>query len=350
MQPFIKLASNRDNDNFADCVAPVSQLPQSGGIPVTTSSDNCTSSVGSIPSGTSPVRPVTSPSGLNTQASNFPTGTWGNSGQARGIRTVASRGTCYALGRMSSTASGPYPLLGGEEEDIHSDLRKEYDAMEKWLDEHPEFVHDYFARKARKSMIDGWLIAHALSGADNLSTSSAGSNSKASSGANTPVRKISAQEFDKGGLLNPMISTVDGLPTFLGPSTSSTPTQSKYRRRSKSELKALDEKELMYELVIDICNDLDVTSLCYKILQNLCILLNADRCSLFLVHGKGTHEKYLASKLFDVSCDSTFDNACDPKDEIRISWGTGIIGCVAKTGEVLNIPDAYQVSNNNFFK
>ena len=42
----------------------------------------------------------------------------------------------------------------------------------------------------------------------------------------------------------------------------------------------------MYELVIDICNDLDVTSLCHKILQNVCLLVNADRCSLFLVQGE----------------------------------------------------------------
>ena len=44
-----------------------------------------------------------------------------------------------------------------------------------------------------------------------------GSNSKTSSGANTPVRKISAQEFERGGqILKPMVSTVDGTPTFLG--------------------------------------------------------------------------------------------------------------------------------------
>ncbi len=44
-----------------------------------------------------------------------------------------------------------------------------------------------------------------------------GSNSRTSSGANTPVRKISAQEFERGGqVLKPMVSTVDGTPTFLG--------------------------------------------------------------------------------------------------------------------------------------
>lgn len=234
------------------------------------------------------------------------------------------------------------------------EVREEYDRVERWLDEHPEFVHDYFARKARRSMVDGWLIAHALShsglgagvAGDTLSTSSnTSSNSKPSSGANTPVRKISAQEFEKGGLLRPIISTVDGTLTFLDPSPASTPTRSsKTHRRSKSELKALDEKELMYELVIDICNDLDVTSLCYKILQNLSILLNADRCSLFLVQGKGTNERSLVSKLFDVSSDSTYEEICERDEEIRVPWGTGIIGYVAETGESVNIPDAYQVS------
>jgi hypothetical protein len=36
---------------------------------------------------------------------------------------------------------------------------EEYGNMEKWLDSHPEFVHDYFARKAKKSMVDGWLLS-----------------------------------------------------------------------------------------------------------------------------------------------------------------------------------------------
>ena len=250
------------------------------------------------------------------------------------------------------------------EKDVDPELREEYDRMERWLDEHPDFVHDYLARKARSSLVDGWVLAHTLphSGlpvagqgpgsatgvpGDALSTSSTtSSNSKPSSGANTPVRKISAQEFEKGGLLRPIVSNVDGTLTFLDPSPASiTPGRAggKPHRRSKSELKALDEKELMYELVIDICNDLDVTSLCYKILQNLSILLNADRCSLFLVQGRGTNEKSLVSKLFDISCDSTYEATCERQEEIRVPWGRGIIGYVAEKGETVNIPDAYQV-------
>ncbi|XP_063595179.1 uncharacterized PE-PGRS family protein PE_PGRS54-like isoform X4 [Penaeus indicus] len=34
--------------------------------------------------------------------------------------------------------------------------------MEAWLDEHQDFVHDYFIRKASRHMVDAWLVSHAL--------------------------------------------------------------------------------------------------------------------------------------------------------------------------------------------
>ena len=238
---------------------------------------------------------------------------------------------------------------------VSSHDREEYERTEQWLDDHPDFVHDYFARKASRTMIDGWLIAHAITQTVSSSQlqvqnqTEPGSNessSKASSGANTPVRKISAQEFEKQGILKPMVSTVDGCPTFLGPdpSTCTQTALSKVARKSRSELKQLDERELMYELVIDICNDLDVTSLCHKILLNVSILLNADRCSLFLTKGEqDSDERLLISKLFDVHSEATLEESVEKCSEIVIPWGTGIVGHVAKTGTVLNIPDAYEV-------
>ncbi|XP_052771551.1 dual 3',5'-cyclic-AMP and -GMP phosphodiesterase 11-like isoform X2 [Mya arenaria] len=253
--------------------------------------------------------------------------------------------------RSQSKGSNVGMTEGAPESDpLPPTTREEYDRTEKWLDDHPDFVHDYFARKAKRSMIDGWLISHAIKHTaaglmQSDGTSSAGSknNSKNNSGANTPVRKISAQEFEKGGILNPMVSMVEGVTTFLSPSpTAQSPSAGRLFNRSRSELKELDEKELMYELVIDICNDLDVTSLCYKILNNCCTLLNADRCSMFLVKGKGTNERYLVAKLFDVNGRASLEELSNGKEEIRVPWGMGIIGYVAKTGEVVNIPDAYK--------
>lgn len=38
----------------------------------------------------------------------------------------------------------------------------------------------------------------------------------------------------------------------------------------------------------------------------------------------------------------------EKKDEIKIPWGTGIVGYVAESGEPVNIPDAYKVRTWNY--
>ena len=234
--------------------------------------------------------------------------------------------------------------------ELSMDIR-DVDSLEQWLDGHPDFVQDYFARKASRNMVDNWLILHSLNkSTGDVNVSETGSpvgscSSRTSSGTSTPVRKISAQEFEKGGqILKPMLSTVDGQLTFLGtpPSSVTSDTSNKGARKTRGELKALDERELMYELVMDICNDLDITSLCHKILQNVSILLNADRCSLFLVEGEGD-SRQLVSKLFDVNSNSTIEECTGKCEEIRIPWGKGIVGNVAETGQLLNIAEAYEV-------
>lgn len=233
--------------------------------------------------------------------------------------------------------------------------REEYSRTEQWLDDHPDFVHDYFVRKAKRSMVDAWLITHTFGQGSTAhlptqtQSESSGSNSKGSSGNNTPVRKISAQEFERSGqILRPMVSTVDGIPTFLSPSSTSPDSVIlKFPRKTLCELKALDERELMYELVMDICNDLDVTSLCYKILQNVTLLLKADRCSLFLVQKeKNSDQRYLVSKLFDVTSQASLQDCVRNTEVIRIPFGNGIVGHVAKSGKLLNIPDAYKVGEH----
>ncbi|CAG0902241.1 unnamed protein product [Darwinula stevensoni] len=228
--------------------------------------------------------------------------------------------------------------------------------MEAWLDEHPDYVQDYLNRKGTRQMVDSWLIAHAFQqepvGDPRVVVDSASSHntSRPNSGAATPVRKISATEFERGGLLTPMVMTVDGCPTFLSTPIDSSNSRGilvyKMRRKSRAELQALDEKELIFELVKDICNDLDVKWLCHKILQNVSILTNADRCSLFLVQGEREGEKGLVSTLFDVCSRSTPEQMIE-KEEIQVPWGVGIVGYVAKTGESVNIPDAYLDSRFN---
>ncbi|XP_032569772.1 dual 3',5'-cyclic-AMP and -GMP phosphodiesterase 11 isoform X4 [Drosophila sechellia] len=317
----------------------------------------------------------------------------------------------------------------------HRPYDPEHARMEAWLDENQEFVQDYFIRKATRQTVDAWLVSHATSAGNDVVSSTSPthangqtSSSRGGSGATTPVRKISAHEFERGGLLKPIVNTIDGTPTFLsiGPpmdnggvsgscsnlqnvggvvagqyhhqqhhhnhahlhhsqhshyqaggavgssSLGSTGGASgaggapglggsggagnghqypyyhchqRPQRLSRNELKQLDEKELIFELVKDICNELEVRTLCHKILQNVSILLNADRGSLFLVQGRCNGpdglKKCLVSKLFDVCPRSTVEEM-EQQDEVRVAWGTGIAGHVAESGEPVNIPDAYQ--------
>lgn len=116
---------------------------------------------------------------------------------------------------------------------------------------------------------------------------------------------------------------------------------------TKLDLKNSNERQFFFEIVRDIANDLDLTTLSYKILVNVGILTNADRCSLFLVEGpKG--KQSLVSKVFDVQVggpNSPSKDFINQQREIRVPWGKGLVGYAAETGETVNIPDAYAVCN-----
>lgn len=121
-------------------------------------------------------------------------------------------------------------------------------------------------------------------------------------------------------------------------------------RKNKELLLSLSDKELLLELIRDVSNELDVDVLCHKILVNVSILTRSDRGSLFLA--KGTKEnRYVASRLFDVTADSTLAESLVPEErQIKVPFGTGIAGHVAETKETINISDAYQVQSYFNFK
>jgi len=105
----------------------------------------------------------------------------------------------------------------------------------------------------------------------------------------------------------------------------------------------LNDHELFFELIRDIANELNVDTVCHKILTNVSILTNSDRGSLFLARGP-KDARYLVSKLFDVTAGSTLEQSLHKEDQqIIIPFGKGIAGHVASTKEYINIPDAYEV-------
>lgn len=117
-------------------------------------------------------------------------------------------------------------------------------------------------------------------------------------------------------------------------------------RKSADELRKLSKNELFMELLRDVVSpDFDINSLSHKILVNVLILINADRSSLFLVEGP-KESPILVSRLFDVTEHSSLHEVLhDESEAIKIPFGVGIVGQAAKTGQVINIADAYKVEN-----
>uniref|UniRef100_A0A674BNJ4 Phosphodiesterase n=1 Tax=Salmo trutta TaxID=8032 RepID=A0A674BNJ4_SALTR len=196
----------------------------------------------------------------------------------------------------------------------------EYERMEAWLDDHLEFAHSYFVRKATREMVNAWFAERVHS----IQPSSSSSSS-------TPTRKISASEFDRP--LRPIVvKDAEGSLTFL--------CDAEPDRGDIRTAQGLDRCARLLELVKDVSSHLDVTALCYKIFLHINELIAADRYSLFLVGEDSSNRKFLVSRLFDVAEGSTLEevsNSC-----IRLEWNKGIVGHVAATGQPLNIKNAYE--------
>ncbi|KAM4609066.1 dual 3',5'-cyclic-AMP and -GMP phosphodiesterase 11A isoform 2-T2 [Polymixia lowei] len=249
--------------------------------------------------------------------------------------------------------------------------------VESFLDTHPELFEDYLNRKGKHSVVEKWLKNHQASKApvpaepekvnarkDSWASKGDGLQRRASqkelrktfarskainanrtydehvnSRAQEPLtsmrrrallRKASSLPPTTAHILSALLESRVNIPQY--PSTA---VDFKYY------LKEHNEREFFLELVKDISNDLDLTSLSYKILVFVCIMVDADRCSLFLVEGT-TNKKTLVSKFFDVHAGITVLPSLSNSDEVQVPWGKGIIGYVAEHGETVNIPDAYQ--------
>ncbi|GIX90456.1 hypothetical protein CEXT_456321 [Caerostris extrusa] len=77
--------------------------------------------------------------------------------------------------------------------------------IKSWLDEHPQFVQDYFIRKANRQTVNSWLLFHSAPQGMVLETSWF---TNSNSGTVSPVRKTSAQELESGTSLSRSSSDV----------------------------------------------------------------------------------------------------------------------------------------------
>lgn len=253
--------------------------------------------------------------------------------------------------------------------------------VETFLDDHPELFEDYLNRKGKYSMVEKWLKTHQANknAATEAEKSHVCKDSWASKGDGLQ-RRASQKElrktFARSKAINANRTYDEHVHSRAQEPLSSMRRRALLRKASslppttahilsallesrvnipqypstavdfKYYLKEHNEREFFLELVKDISNDLDLTSLSYKILVFVCIMVDADRCSLFLVEGTA-NKKTLVSKFFDVHAGTTVLPSLSNSDEVQVPWGKGIIGYVAEHGETVNIPDAYQVRKSD---
>ncbi|XP_051871894.1 dual 3',5'-cyclic-AMP and -GMP phosphodiesterase 11A-like isoform X2 [Pristis pectinata] len=245
----------------------------------------------------------------------------------------------------------------------------DFSEVEAFLDRHPDLFEDYLLRKGKRESVSKWLKAHKgvrQAGAGppdarvdatlrrscqkELRRSFARSRAMTCHHTYDELVFLRAAERAPSPGRRALLRKASSLPptpahllSALLESRVSAPQHASAASHHKRSLKEADERGFFLELVKDISNELDLTSLSYKILINLCIMVDADRCSLFLVEGP-PHKKRLVSKLFDVHSGTTVvpSSSMENSNEVQVPWGKGIIGYVAEHGETINMPDAYE--------
>ncbi|XP_039546807.1 cGMP-specific 3',5'-cyclic phosphodiesterase isoform X2 [Pimephales promelas] len=226
--------------------------------------------------------------------------------------------------------------------------------MEAWLDDHREFAHSYFVRKASREMVNAWFAerVHSIQPAREAPKAPQESLTghhpadAPSPAPSTPTRKISASEFDRP--LRPIVvKDAEGSLTFLSDAERVQMPLPPSQRADvgggimhSGDPQNGDRCARLLDLVRDVSSHLDLTALCHKIFLHTHELIAADRYSLFLVGEDSSNRKFLVSRLFDVAEGSTLEEASN--SGIRLEWNKGIVGYVAATGQPLNIKNAYE--------
>ncbi|XP_034458936.1 rod cGMP-specific 3',5'-cyclic phosphodiesterase subunit beta [Hippoglossus hippoglossus] len=112
------------------------------------------------------------------------------------------------------------------------------------------------------------------------------------------------------------------------------------------ELSQVEESQIMYELIKDMQENINVEKVVFKILKRISMLINADRCSLFMYRQRnGIGE--LATRLFNVNATAELEDCVVPPDsEIVYPLDMGIVGNVAQTKKNVNVKN---VKENQHF-
>uniref|UniRef100_A0A8C8E1H6 Phosphodiesterase n=1 Tax=Oryzias sinensis TaxID=183150 RepID=A0A8C8E1H6_9TELE len=115
------------------------------------------------------------------------------------------------------------------------------------------------------------------------------------------------------------------------------------------DLTMTDESEILFDLVRDIQDNLQMEKSIFKLMRHLSFMMRADRMSLFMYRQRnGVAE--LATRLFNVHKDATYDECLvPPESEIVYPLDMGIVGHVATSKKMVNVPDVSKSSHFSSF-
>uniref|UniRef100_A0A452IGK8 Phosphodiesterase n=1 Tax=Gopherus agassizii TaxID=38772 RepID=A0A452IGK8_9SAUR len=123
----------------------------------------------------------------------------------------------------------------------------------------------------------------------------------------------------------------------------------KLRPEPLSSNQTSEESEILFELIQDMQESINMEKVVFKTLRRISGLIHADRCSLFMYRQRnGTPE--LATRLFNIEKDSTLDECLVAPDcEIVYPLDMGIVGHVAQTKRTMNIRDVNECTQFSRF-
>lgn len=113
---------------------------------------------------------------------------------------------------------------------------------------------------------------------------------------------------------------------------------------SYKDVSLIQEAAIIFDLVVELQSESAMEKSMHKVLQRICMLVNADRCSYFIARARNGIPE-LATCLFDVTPTSSYDsNLVNPFSEIVFPTDIGIVGQIATNKKGVNVPDVKQVS------
>ncbi|XP_076324663.1 dual 3',5'-cyclic-AMP and -GMP phosphodiesterase 11A-like isoform X1 [Tachypleus tridentatus] len=294
--------------------------------------------------------------------------------------------------RVEVTCDGDQESTSSRTPSIDSNMQLSFADIEEWLDTHPEKMADYFLTKADISLVNRWLVLHGFLSIKDYVSSRRNSATTNISGDSSPIEKSCEffsdspdafncsksvskkhlrQDYALSKKMNVFrtcdtpghgsdVSSIQSRRNSLKDMRKclSLPSRSIYilnmliqskveiprfpskGRDSKRELRLSNERQYFLESVQEIAHDLDVKSLTQKITVNLSVLVDSDGASLFLIQGPKSH-RILVSKVFDLHTGTDIIVPSPTDDnEVRVPWGTGIMGHVAESGDIMNLTNA----------